>query len=103
MKPTPTSDFIRCDIGQLVEQIGRFNIVATSGGLVEQRETGVTLHVGNGYSVDVDLTFLDLYTVQRIYTKNGHRFVKGVERNIYNDQVGDSVYRAGRYLEPFGH
>lgn len=100
--PAPNDDFVRCDTNELTEQIGLWNILATSGGRVIHRETGITLPVARGYSVEVDLNWLDLYTVQRIHTYRGKRKVKGVLSGVYCDQVGEAVYRAGCWMHPFG-
>jgi hypothetical protein len=100
--PAAPNDFIPCDTGVLLQQIGLWNVLATSGGRVIHRETGVTLPVARGYSVDIDLNWLDLYTVQRIHTYRGSRRVKGVVRDVYSDQVGEVVYRAGCWMQPFG-
>lgn len=88
----------RCNPDVLIQQIGKTNVMAISGGRVEKRETGVTLPVRYGYEVRVDLAANDTYTVQRVY--NGD--VKGEETRVHAPEVGDSAYRASCYKESYG-
>lgn len=88
----------RCNPDVLVQQIGKANIMAISGGRIEKRATGVTLPVRHGYAVAVDLAANDTYTVKRLY--NGE--VKGEEERVHAPEVGDAAYRASCYKEPFG-
>jgi hypothetical protein len=83
-----------CDSEELARQIGTGNILAISGGRVLVRESGVTLPVSNGYSVEVDLAADDTYVVRRVFTRAGKRWIKGERTNVYCDQVGESAYRA---------
>jgi hypothetical protein len=82
----------------LVAQIGKMNVMAISGGRVEVRETGITLPVGKGYSVEIDLNFMDLYDVKRVYTRAGERKVKGEVRDIYATEVGEMAYQASCFV-----
>lgn len=100
MPPSTRTDFVSCHTETLITQIGLWNILATSGGRVIVRNTGITLPVAHGYRVDVDLNWLDYYTVQRIYIRGGKRIIKGVIENVGWEQVGEAVYRAGCYREP---
>jgi hypothetical protein len=93
--------FIPCDAGVLVRQIGAVNILATSGGRVWRRETGITLPVRYGYSVTVDLAAGDTYTVRRVFARAGQVWVKGKLEGVYCDQVGEAVYRAGCFRDPW--
>lgn len=95
-------EYRRCDVDVLLAQIGRANVLAISGGRVEERATGVTLPVRYGYSVEVDLAANDTYTVRRVFTRSGNRTIKGVERNVYAEDVGDAAYRASCYRDEFG-
>src|SRR6266576_1309194 len=83
-----------CDNEELVRQVGTGNILAISGGRVLVRESGLTLPVSNGYSVEVDLAADDTYVVRRVFTRAGKRWVKGERTNVYCDQVGELAYRA---------
>ena len=83
---------------QIVDQVGKNNILSISGGPVIYRETGITLKVGRGYFVDIDLMPSDTYTVKRVYQNKKMRIVKGVEDDIYCDQLGDSAYRASCFV-----
>ena len=92
-----TMTFRPCDqhnIADMLTQIGRMNLLAISGGRVIRRETGVTLPVGSGYSVTVDLTAGDDYTVRRVYTRGGKTWVKGERTMVYCDQLADAAYYA---------
>jgi hypothetical protein len=91
--------FIPCDAAVLVRQIGTVNILATSGGRVWRRETGITLPVRYGYSVTVDLAAGDTYTVRRMFTRAGQVWVKGELDGVYCDQVGEAVYAAGCFRD----
>ena len=111
LHPTPstggdtmtTGHFIACDTAELVAQIGRGNLGAISGGRVTHRPTGVTLPVGRGYSVTVDLAPDDTYTVSRVFTRGLKVWVKGTEAGVYCDEVGEAAYRASCFVNvPFG-
>lgn len=80
----------------IVEQIGRMNILAISGGRgIATREGGLILPVGNGYKVTVDLDFAsDTYTVRRIFVRGAKTFIKGELTNVYCDEVGEIAYQA---------
>lgn len=94
---TDTS-FAPCDKAELLRQIGSMQILSISGGRVLHRETGVTLPVGRGYSVTVDLAPSDTYTVRRVFTRAGKVWIKGEETEVYCDQLGDSAYRASCFV-----
>jgi hypothetical protein len=86
--------FRECDARTLVTQIGRMNVLAISGGRVMARETGVTLPVGCGYSVTVDLDGNDTYVVRRVFKRGAKVWVKGEQTNVYFDEVGEVAYQA---------
>jgi hypothetical protein len=83
---------------ELVEQIGKMNVMAVSGGKVQVRETGITLPVGMGYSVEIDLNFMDLYDVKRVYNRAGDRTVKGVVEDVYATEIGEMAYQASCFV-----
>ena len=89
-----TDNFIPCDITELLAQIGMHNVLAISGGRIVKRETGVTMPVGSGYSVSVDLAPNDTYTVRRLFTRAGKVTVKGEWTDVYCEDVGELAYRA---------
>ena len=88
---------------QTIDQIGRANILAVSGGritfLYKGKTTRSTSLVGLEFPVDRDhsvrvfLAHDDTYTVQRL---QGNEAV-GTEEDLYFFNVGDAVYRAGMY------
>jgi hypothetical protein len=90
--------FVECDNRVLLAQIGLGNVLAASGGRVLFRPTGVTLPVGNGYRVVVDLTAGDTYTVSRVFVRGAKVWVKRTWTDVYADGVGEVVYRASCYL-----
>jgi glycine/D-amino acid oxidase-like deaminating enzyme len=91
--------FIPCDAVVLARQIGTMNILATSGGRIYRRETGITLPVRYGYSVTVDLAAGDTYTVRRVFTRAGQVSIKAELEGVYCEDVGEQVYRAGCFRD----
>jgi hypothetical protein len=73
------------------------NIMAISGGRIERRDTGITLPVGSGYSVTVDLDWDDTYCVRRVFKRGAKVWIKGERRGIYFDEVGEEAYRASSF------
>jgi hypothetical protein len=97
MTDTATT-FAPCDARELIQQIGGRNILSISGGRVVVRESGVTLPVGRGYSVTVDLAGDDTYTVRRIFRRGGRQWIKGERRGVYCDQVAEAAYLASCFV-----
>lgn len=95
---TQETSYRPCDARELVAQIGRGNILAISGGRVLARETGVTLPVGHGYSVTIDVAADDTYTVSRVFKRSGKVFNKGQMTGIYCEDIGDVAYYASCYV-----
>ena len=89
-----TTEFRVCDTKQIVQQVGMNNIWAISGGRIEHRPTGITLLVGSGYRVTIDLDWDDTYVVRRVYVRAGKTTIKGERKNVYADQVGEVAYKA---------
>lgn len=89
---------MECDAKELVSQIGRMNIWAISGGRVLVRNTGITLKVGNGYFVEIDLHISDTYTVKRVYQTKRMRIVKGIVNDVYCEEIGEVAYLASCYV-----
>ena len=93
------------DPNTTLSQIGKMNVLAVSGGKVntvhdtDGKAIGLELPVSSGYKVRVFLRDDDTYTVQRVHKDS----VKGEEKGVFADQVGESVYQAGMYKSnPFG-
>lgn len=95
---TTDTRFAPCDTSELLRQIGHMNLLSISGGRVLRRETGVTLPVGSGYRVTVDLAGNDTYTVRRIFVRGAKSWIKGEETEVYCDQVAGSAYRASCFV-----
>lgn len=99
MSNTTEKKYVRkLDANTLVSQIGAMNIMAISGGLVIPRKTGITLPVGDGYSVEIDLNFFDYYDVKRVYTEGTTRTIKGEVEDVDFTQIGGAAYRASCYV-----
>ena len=94
---TTTNEFRECDTDTLLAQIGRMNILAISGGRIERRATGVTLKVGAGYSVTVDYDWNDTYVVRRTFKRGAKVWIKGEQRGVYCEEVGEVAYRASSF------
>jgi hypothetical protein len=97
------------DAKQTLGQIGTMTVLAISGGRVNALRNskgdtvGVNLPVSRGWGVNVLLHPNDTYTVQRTYTRSGTTTVKGQEDGIHADQISDTAYKAGMYVNvPFG-
>ena len=91
------------DLKTTVDQIGRMNVLAISGGKVNSvadakgNQVGLELPVSNGYSVRVLLANDDTYTVQRCFTRGSNESVKGEQTGVYADEVGETAYQAGMF------
>lgn len=78
-----------------LNQIGKMNVLAISGGRVRRNGETLVLPVSNGYTVEVDLCEgSDTYTVRRVFTRGAKRFVKGELSGVYCDEVGEMAYQA---------
>jgi hypothetical protein len=100
---TASQEFRDCDVQQTIQQIGRMNLLAISGGRIVRRATGITLPVGAGYSVTVDLDWNDTYVVRRVFRRKAKVWIKGERRDVYCDEVGEVAYRASCFRNgPWG-
>lgn len=81
----------------LLEQIGRMNWLAISGGRYEVFNSTVFFPVSNGYRVAVTLTGADDYTVNRIMLRAGKLTVKRTYHGVYAENIGDVAYHASIY------
>jgi hypothetical protein len=99
MTTTASAVLIDCDNTTLLQQIGRMNVLAISGGKFQSRRTGVTLPVRYGYAVTVDLAANDSYIVKRVFARGGRVWIKKTWTNVYCDEVGEIAYQASCYLD----
>jgi len=89
---------------ELIDQIGRMNIFAISGGRVgvtknNQGETvEVELKVGKGYRVSITLGWDDTWTVSRQFVRKGIVSDKGTLTGVFADQVGEIAYKASCFV-----
>lgn len=80
---------------ELIGQIGRMNILAISGGRTRLIDGVLVLPVGSGYTVEVEyVRGRDSYTVRRVFTRAGKRFVKGEVEDVYAGEIGEMAYQA---------
>ena len=103
---TPSDNFIPADAQVIKQQIGMWNVLATSGGRVIIRETGITLPCNTGgYQVTVDLAAGDTYTVRRVISRRRRGellptvTIRGEREGVYCEQLGEVVYRAGCFRD----
>ena len=88
----------------MIDQIGRMNIFAISGGRVgvtknNQGETvEVELKVGKGYRVSISLGWDDTWTVSRQFVRKGVVSDKGTLTGVFADQVGEIAYKASCFV-----
>lgn len=84
----------------LINQIGKMNVLAISGGRVyvsknQQGETvGIDLPCGAGYRVSIELGWNDEYIVTRQFVRKGTIFNKGTVENVLCDNIGEVAYKA---------
>ena len=100
-----TVDARPCNTQEIVEQIGRWTIMAISGLNVariynsDMETVGISLPINNTRRVDVVLDWDDTYIVRRIRRivsgKNkGQEVTEEEYRNIYCDQISHVAYAA---------
>lgn len=84
----------------LLDQIGRWTVLAISGGrVVRLGKSAVSLPVGRGYSVRVILEADDTYTVQRVYSRRPKgETVKGEVTGVYCDDIEEVAYVAACFV-----
>jgi hypothetical protein len=99
-----TNDVWRdCGTQELLAMIGHRNVLAISGGrVIRHQRGGVTLPVGHGYSVIIDLAANDTWTVRRVFKRGSKIFLHGEMTGVYGEQLGDVAYYASCYVNvPF--
>lgn len=86
------------------DQIGFPNMLAISGGRWGNHGTGITLPVGRGYSVTVDLAGNDTYTIRRVFTRRRRGdlvptvYIKGELSGVYCEELGATAYEASCFV-----
>jgi len=90
--------YIEPFLEEMAKQVGIFNMMAISGGRIAFRETGITLPVGKGYFVEIDLMSSDTYCVKRVWQTKSKRIVKGVVDDVYSDELGVVAYQASCFV-----
>ena len=90
---------------EILQQIGKMNILAVSGGRVgllenaEGEKVGVFLPITHDRRVEVILTVMDTYRVIRSRhivkgSSAGAEVIEAETNDIYCDEVGEAVYQA---------
>lgn len=79
---------------EIARRIGRWNLLAISGGRVIPMADGIELPVSSGYSVRVRLAVNGTCTVQRVFTRAGTERVKGERTGVHPGQAGTAAYYA---------
>ena len=89
---------------QTIAQIGRMNLMAISGGrwhmheyVLDERYGDMILPVSSGYRVRISLRADDTYEVTREMKRGPKLFVKGIQTEVYCDEVGEVCYQASSY------
>ena len=87
-----------------LRQIGPWNVAAISGGrwhkdeyVLGERFFDIILPISSGYRVRIALAADDTYTVTREMKRGAKMFVKGVQTNVYCDELGEVCYQASSY------
>lgn len=88
---------------EMLEQIGRVNVLAISGGLVNPLPDGLELPVRHGYRVRVRLCADDTYRVERVLKRGSKEFDKGHRDQVYFDEVGEMAYLASCFRNDRQH
>lgn len=87
---------------EILNQIGRMNVLAISGGRVRPLPDGVELPVSSGYVVRVRLTPIDYYRVERVFKRGGKETLKGFCDRVDCFMVADTAYKASCYRNDDG-
>lgn len=106
LAPIPDGCRMELSHGEAIEQIGKPTFYSVCGGRAcAPRMPGtngpfrIELHCGNGYRVYIYLHGSDTYIVQRIYRRGSREWVKGEARDVYAEQLSETVYRAGMFRD----
>ena len=83
-------------------QVGRMNLMAISGFRWSLDTTvapydDILLPVSSGYRVRIALDANDTYTVTREMRRGSKLFVKGVQTDVYCEELGEACYQASSY------
>lgn len=102
--PRHTDAEVRQIAQTMIEQIGRMNILAISGGKktieYDGQDVEIVLPCGYGYQVRICYeTGRDLYRVSRCYQKGLNFWIKGEKVGVYDTELGEEAYRAGMFRD----
>lgn len=86
----------------MLDQIGRMNVLAISGGrVVVLSDTCLRLPVRYGYHVEIEYQpWSDTYEVRRVLIRSGILTVKAMLSGIHADMLSDRAYRASCFRGP---
>lgn len=95
-----TDQFSLCDAAAVHKSIGIGNLWAINDGNAIRRPTGLTFPLSAGFSVTVDRTVGDMFTVRRLFTgRKGRVSIRGELSGVYLDQVGAAAYIASCFRD----
>lgn len=94
-----------CDAKEIAQQVGKWNILAISGGRLhaitndEGEVVGLRMPINGTRRVDIVLDWNDTYIVRRVRkvvrgANRGHETVETEFSDIYCDEVGEVAYKA---------
>lgn len=78
----------------IVQQIGRWNMMAISGGRAVRTTHTLILPVSNGFKVVVSVDPMDDYTVRRLFVRGTKVFDHGVAEHVGCERVSEVAYYA---------
>lgn len=91
------------DARTLFAQMGAGNYFAVAGGRAKREVGGAIVFPQRyGWEVRVTVNALDMYCVERVFSRGGKRTVKGVMDDIHCEDVGNVIYDASCYHHPWG-
>ena len=89
---------------ETLAQVGRLHLMSISGFrwhldeyVAGERYADILLPVSSGYRVRIALAANDTYTVTREMKRGAKVFVKGVQTEVYFDELGEVCYQASCY------
>ncbi len=93
-----------CNAQEIAQQVGKWNIMAISGGRAHAitnhngETVGISLPVNGTRRVDIVLDWNDTYIVRRVRkvvrgAERGNEIIEDDAYGIYCDEVGETAYR----------
>lgn len=83
---------------EVVRVIGRWNMMAISGGRAIRTTHTVVLPIRYGYKVVVSVAQNDTYTVRRLFVRGTKVFDHGVATDVHVERLSEVCYYASCYV-----